>query len=378
MFCLLDTQKKSKEEKNSYFFSDPQKIITTKNLKEVKQKIIEIEKFVDQGYKVVGFFSYEAGYTFEPKLKKICHQNFPFPLLYFGVFEKQSTFIDFEKKFLTKKLQKTQKIKFAPEISKANYLKKIDYIKKKIHTGETFETNFSFKLFFDLPKKNLWNFWENIKKRQKVSFSSFLAIGDQKILSFSPELFFRIKKNKITMKPMKGTIKRGIDQKKDQEQKKILKNSQKNKAENAMIVDLIRNDLNKICEKNSVHVSKNFEIEKYKTLFQATSTIVGALKKNISLFQILSAIFPSGSITGAPKLRTMEIIKKLEKSPRNIYCGAIGFFSKEESCFSVPIRTILWEKNKAEMGIGSGIVFDSDANEEFDECLLKAKFLNLY
>ncbi|RKY93261.1 MAG: aminodeoxychorismate synthase, component I, partial [Ignavibacteriae bacterium] len=193
----------------------------------------------------------------------------------------------------------------------------------------------------------------------------------------SPEKFFSVKGNEISSKPMKGTIKRGLNHTTDLETEKELANSQKNRAENVMIVDLIRNDLGRIAEYGSVSVPKLFSTEKYESLFQMVSAISAKLKKEVSLGTILKNIFPCGSVTGAPKIRTMEIINELEKEERGIYTGSIGMFNKDEANFNVAIRTLTVNKKNGngELGIGAGIVWDSEPQKEYEETLLKSKFL---
>ncbi len=175
---------------------------------------------------------------------------------------------------------------------------------------------------------------------------------------------------------MKGTAPRGKDRKEDVEIKKRLATDKKNRAENVMIVDLLRNDIGKICKTGSVSVPNLFKVEEYATLFQMISKVKGSLKDSVTLYDVIEAIFPCGSITGAPKIRSMEIISELESEPRGIYTGAIGYMTPDgEACFNVAIRTLYIKNGAGEIGIGSGITIGSDPEEEFKETLLKAKFL---
>ena len=175
---------------------------------------------------------------------------------------------------------------------------------------------------------------------------------------------------------MKGTIRRGDSPEEDRRLARALRESRKDRAENLMVVDLIRNDLGRVCRPGSIRVSSLFEVEKYATLHQMTSTVRGTLRNAVTYFDIFKALFPGGSVTGAPKIRTMQIIKKLECGSRNIYCGALGMvLPKQKAVFNLPIRTVSLRGKRGEMGIGSGIVWDSDADSEFQECLLKARFL---
>ena len=211
---------------------------------------------------------------------------------------------------------------------------------------------------------------------QPVQYSAFLHGENWDILSFSLELFFRLKNHSIVTRPMKGTARRGVDIAEDEIIAHWLQNDIKNRSENVMIVDLLRNDLGRICEYGSVRVDQLFAVEKYETLFQMTSEVTGSLRPGLRYSDIFGSLFPCGSVTGAPKHRTIEIIQELERGPRGVYTGAIGFFSPaREAVFSVPIRTVVLENNRGAMGVGGGIVIDSLVEEEFRECLLKSEFL---
>ena len=210
---------------------------------------------------------------------------------------------------------------------------------------------------------------------QSAEYSALINTGEGFIISISPELFFDVKGKSINAKPMKGTIKRGLTTEEDKIKVQTLLNSKKDKAENIMIVDLLRNDLGRISEFNSVKVASKFDIEKYESLFQMTSKVEAELKEK-NFEEIIKNIYPCGSITGAPKIRTMEIINELETEPRGIYTGAIGIIEKDKYKFNVPIRTIkISKEGKGEIGIGSGVVWDSDPEDEYNETLLKSNFL---
>jgi para-aminobenzoate synthetase/4-amino-4-deoxychorismate lyase len=196
-------------------------------------------------------------------------------------------------------------------------------------------------------------------------------------MSFSPELFFKKEDTSCTVRPMKGTISRGLTPEADAQLKDFLRHDPKNCSENIMIVDLLRNDLGRVCRQGSVNTESLFDVETYETLHQMTSTINGTISDEAGLEDIFHSLFPCGSVTGAPKIRTMEIIHELESAPRDIYTGAIGFITPaREMKFNVPIRTLLLAGNKGEMGIGSGVVYDSDPEKEWEECQLKGRFLS--
>ena len=216
----------------------------------------------------------------------------------------------------------------------------------------------------------------SLREKQKVGYGAYLDIGGQHILSFSPELFFKIDRGIITTRPMKGTVRRGKTIEEDAELARWLQQDKKNRSENLMIVDLLRNDVGRISDIGSVRVRDMFSVEKYETLHQMTSTVEGTLRSGLSYYDIFRSIFPSGSVTGAPKIRTMQIIREIEEEPRGVYTGAIGFFAPNgTAAFNVPIRTLVIDGSRGEMGVGSGIVFDSDPAAEYEECMLKAQFL---
>jgi para-aminobenzoate synthetase/4-amino-4-deoxychorismate lyase len=219
-----------------------------------------------------------------------------------------------------------------------------------------------------------------LRSLQPAPYGAFLHTQpSRRILSFSPELFFRLENQgdvrRITTRPMKGTAPRGRTTSEDRGVADWLRNDPKNRAENVMIVDLLRNDLGRLCSFGSVRAGNLFAVERYPTLWQMTSTITGELRPEVGFQDIFRALFPCGSITGAPKIRAMQLLSQLEERPRGVYTGAIGFFSKKESVFNVAIRTLALHGRQGTMGVGSGIVIDSNPADEFRECLLKAEFL---
>jgi para-aminobenzoate synthetase/4-amino-4-deoxychorismate lyase len=260
-------------------------------------------------------------------------------------------------------------------IDEKSYAEKIAAIQEYIRAGDTYQVNFTDQVRFDFSGSAMALFAALING-QPVQYSAFLHGENWQILSFSPELFFRLKDHSIITRPMKGTARRGADNLEDKHIAHWLQNDLKNRSENVMIVDLMRNDLGRICEYGSVRVDQLFTVEKYETLFQMTSEVSGALRPGVRYSDIFASLFPCGSITGAPKHRTIEIIQELERGPRGVYTGAIGFFSPaREAVFNVPIRTVVLKNNCGEMGVGGGIVIDSLAEDEFRECLLKSEFL---
>lgn len=264
----------------------------------------------------------------------------------------------------------------APSITYEEFSGAITKIKDEIAQGNTYEVNYTYdheaEFFGDS-----YNLFLSLLREQKTPYNAFIRNNYEEILSFSPELFFELEKGRILTKPMKGTVKRADDPEKDEENKIFLKNDLKNRAENVMIVDLLRNDLGHVAKTGSVEVTKLFEIETHKTLHQMTSQIEAEVKNGTTLYEIFKAIFPCGSITGAPKISTMEIIEKVEKGKRDVYCGAIGVISPEKTVFSVPIRILQRKKGETafKYRVGGAIVWDSTPEDEWEETIVKSKFL---
>ncbi|MCM1009495.1 MAG: aminodeoxychorismate synthase component I [Fusobacterium sp.] len=314
-------------------------------------------------YYIVGYIKYEA-YKFFQKSDMVSGS----PLLYFEVYKEFRTF--------TQTGQQDCKTVLYPQIAKEQYFEKIDYIKEQISLGNTYEVNYT------IPNA-VWTSCEGLElfnsllASQKTPYNAYIKNDFEEVLSFSPELFFRVQNGCIFTKPMKGTVKRGETPQEDEENKKFLQNDEKNRAENVMIVDLLRNDLGRIAKTGTVRVDKLFEIETHKTLHQMTSEVSAELAYGTTICDIFEAIFPCGSITGAPKVSTMRVIDEVEECERGIYCGAIGLIHSDFVEFSVPIR-ILQKKAGAAHYIchtGGAIVWDSAAEEEWEEALLKSAFL---
>jgi len=379
-FLLFETSLCDNVNHLSYIFSDPIEIIKVYDFNQVRLAFEKIQKLSSRYY-IAGYLAYELGYYFQgiEALSK-----YDFPLINMAVFKKPLVFNHkkpLKSGFKEKVFRRTKtKDKFSVNglnfiFNRDTYAKKILYLKEQIKNGNTYQVNFTGRYDFDF-KGSAYSFYNELKARQNVAYSAFCKFDGKHVISLSPELFFRKKKQVIISKPMKGTICRGKDTEEDNKLISELKNSQKNLSENLMIVDLIRNDLGRICQTSSVKVDKLFEIEKFESLFQMTSTVKGVLKKNLSYFEIFKNLFPGGSVTGAPKISTMKIIKDVESIPRNVYCGALGFITPDnEAIFNLPIRTVVLENGLGQMGVGSGIVADSDIDNEFQECELKADFL---
>ncbi len=377
---LLQTSRFSAGNYRSYLFARPVRTLSSSST-----LFDEIEQALESGAYVAGFLSYECG----ENLQGMNHpgpRNTATPLAWFGVYAKVFVFDhrtgEFEgespDQLLVEAAQASEGFEICNlefGISRDSYAEKIAAIQEQILSGNTYQVNFTDKLRFDFSGFPGAMFAALIES-QPVQYGALLHAEDWHILSFSPELFFRQQGRSIVTRPMKGTARRGADIAEDEAIANWLQNDIKNRSENVMIVDLLRNDLGRICEFGSVKVNHLFAVEKYETLFQMTSEISGTLRPRLRYSDIFESLFPCGSVTGAPKHRTIEIIEELEQGPRGVYTGAIGFFSPaREAVFSVPIRTVVLANNRGAMGVGSGIVIDSQAEDEYRECLLKSEFL---
>ncbi len=377
---IFETNKVNADSYLSYYFTKPKRIFYLRKNQDVHKFFSEIEHF-SKKYYLAGFFSYELGYVMEKafNLKGFSSRS-SFPLAVMMVFDEPAVYDHRKEKFVRGFFSypdysgyEMKKMKLM--IDKKRYCRKLKKIKRHIVEGDTYQLNFTSKYMFDFNGNPL-DLYRDLKGQQGASYNVFMRFEDYSIVSISPELFFYRNRDFIKVKPMKGTVGRGMNPEEDFKNRVFLKNDGKNQSENVMIVDLLRNDLNRISNYGTVSVKNLFEIEEYKTLFQMTSTIESKLKRNVSLFDILKNIFPSGSVTGAPKINSMKILRELEENDRKIYCGALGFMTPAgESRFNVAIRTLLLKNSKGEMGVGGGIVNDSNCEDEYEELKTKARFL---
>ncbi|MGB3404222.1 MAG: aminodeoxychorismate synthase component I [Microcoleaceae cyanobacterium] len=351
-------------------FENPIEVIQADSIPQVLSQFQRLNQLIERHqYYGAGFMSYEAAAAFDPNLDT--HRLTDFPLLWFGVYSAPEA-IDIAE--LTEAKNQI-KLDWVPTLSQIEYEKAIAKIKQYIYQGDTYQVNYTYRLKADFIG-NSWNYFLQLIQAQPVNYAAYLETETFTICSASPELFFCLNGDKITARPMKGTASRGLTLAEDQQLAKALQSCPKNRAENVMIVDMLRNDIGRIADFYSVQVPSLFDVEKYPTLWQMTSTV--AAKTHQSLDDIMTALFPCASITGAPKRRTMEIIRELETTPRKIYTGSIGFITPQRQAqFNVAIRTVLIDKitNIAEYGVGSGIVWDSDSQAEYIECQTKTRFL---
>ncbi|MSR89086.1 MAG: aminodeoxychorismate synthase component I [Candidatus Margulisbacteria bacterium] len=260
-------------------------------------------------------------------------------------------------------------------ITKENYLNSIQKAQKYIYEGDIYQVNLSHRFTTQSPS-DLYQLYQHMRRLSPAPYSAYLNLGEHTILSSSPELFFKIEDGTITTRPIKGTMPRGKTPQEDKDFYQQLNCSEKDRAELLMITDLERNDLGKICDYGTVKVTQLAIIETYSHVHHLVSTIIGKLKKNITPFQTLMALFPGGSITGAPKKRAMEIIQELETVPRELYTGTIGYITDDGSSqWNIAIRTAYTNKNKLHFHAGGAITADSNPNAEWQETLVKAEGL---
>jgi len=362
------------------FFDSPEQIITINNKSESGRILRKIEK-LSQTRIILALMNYEFGYLTEDKFSSLINSSSVEPFALFYVFPKRNviTFNTNELDFsalpcLIKDNQKLIK-NFRLNTTRTEYIRAIKRIREYIEKGETYQTNYTVKGKFEtIPDPAI--LFLRLLFNQSSRYNWYINGGKEAIISISPELFFHQNNKAIITKPMKGTVRRGINLTDDSQCENMLRMSSKELSENVMIVDLLRNDLGRISEAGSVKVSRLFETEKYETLYQMISTITGRLE-DTTIYNTLANIFPSGSVTGAPKIRTMEIIKSLEKERRRIYTGSIGTIEKNDTSLNVAIRTLVIDKKRkrGEIGLGSGITWDSNPLTEYKEVKLKGRFL---
>jgi para-aminobenzoate synthetase/4-amino-4-deoxychorismate lyase len=392
------TSSKTSEKTWTRLFTAPVRVCAAWQPAEIPALFTEIESAVAAGQSAAGFFSYDCGNCFEPKAAMRPGREGQ-PLAWFGIYERgyafdhnTGTFAEGEPPELARfrggragaenhMCEPEPELAIAAEfaLTEAEYAKRIAAIHELIRAGDVYQLNFTAPFQIQV-QGSVAVLYAQLRARQPVDYGAFLHWETGRhILSFSPELFFRIENDgrtrRIVTRPMKGTARRGRTTREDLEIADWLRQDSKNRSENVMIVDLLRNDLGRVARTGSVRADRLFDVERYATLWQMTSTVSAELRPEVGFHEIFRALFPSGSVTGAPKVRAMQLLAELENAPRGVYTGAIGFFSPQQTVFNVAIRTLELEDGCGIMGAGSGIVIDSDPAEEYRECLLKASFL---
>ncbi|MGA9823462.1 MAG: aminodeoxychorismate synthase component I [Methylocystis sp.] len=358
-------------------FDAPKEIIVARDASEVARAFARMEAASRAGLHLAGYASYELGYALEPKLAASPSPESRTPLLLFGAFAApRAVNQDFGA------VLPESRISLQPAWTSEEYAQRFQKCRDYIFAGDVYQINLTFPLYGRFEGEPL-ALYRALRKRQPVAYGGVVALGGETIVSLSPEVFFEAYSlasatgRAIRARPMKGTAQRGFMPPEDMARAKYLVEDEKSRAENLMIVDLLRNDLSRLAEVGSVKVTDLFTVQTYPTLHQMTSGIEAKLRENVTLAELFSGLFPCGSVTGAPKIRAMEIIRDLECAARGVYCGSLGVISPDgDMRFNVAIRTLtIFPDHELVCNVGSAIVADSTAREEYEECLIKARFL---
>ena len=353
-----------------HLFTKPIKELKTRDIDQVEALLKEVETYQEAGFYAVGYVSYEAAPAFEKKLAVHPAPLMGEYLLYFTIHQEVET-LPFPEDYEAVDLPANWK----EEVEAPAYQEAIKTIHHHIRQGDTYQVNYTVQLSQELKSDPL-AIYNRLVMEQKAHYNAFIQHDDVAILSISPELFFEQEDRLLTTRPMKGTTRRGLTNQTDLKEAAWLEADPKNRAENMMIVDLLRNDMNRISEIGSEQVTHLCQVEQYSTVWQMTSTIESRLRPEVDLVQAFQALFPCGSITGAPKISTMEIIQNTELAPRGVYCGTIGILlPKGKRIFNVAIRTLQMQGTKAIYGVGGGITWDSKWEGEYQETKQKSAVL---
>lgn len=353
-----------------HLFTKPIKELKTRDIDQVEALLREVEAYQEAGFYAVGYVSYEAAPAFEKKLAVHPAPLMGEYLLYFTIHEEVET-LPFPEDYEAVDLPANWK----EEVEAPAYQEAIKTIHHHIRQGDTYQVNYTVQLSQELKADPL-AIYNRLVVEQKAHYNAFIQHDDVSILSISPELFFEQDDRLLTTRPMKGTTRRGLTNQADLKEAAWLEADPKNRAENMMIVDLLRNDMNRISEIGSEQVTRLCQVEQYSTVWQMTSTIESRLRPEVDLVQAFQALFPCGSITGAPKISTMDIIQQTEVTPRGVYCGTIGILlPRGKRIFNVAIRTLQMQGTKAIYGVGGGITWDSKWESEYQETKQKSAVL---
>lgn len=375
-------------------YRDPVEVIRVDRLEALEACFDSLSRARLTGKHVAGYLSYEAGLGLEERLRNCIPKEMPTPLAWFGIFDDYHEIAEggVESGLPDRNGAWLGRIK--PLVSRPAYNAAFQSVQNYIQAGDIYQANLTFRAEMDFSGHPL-ALYAAIRGRAQAGYGGVVFDGENWMLSFSPELFFALKDGRITAKPMKGTAARVADPELDAAVQAQLQSDPKQRAENLMIVDLLRNDLSRVAQQGSVKVPELFHIETYPTIHQMTSTVTAQLQEGLDAVDVIRQIFPCGSITGAPKIRAMEIIDELErdpdgakdaKGPRGVYCGSIGRIDapdaqgQSDAAFNVAIRTFFIPPQKGagketlSIGLGSGIVADSDGDGEWRECLAKGRF----
>ncbi|MEG9883180.1 MAG: aminodeoxychorismate synthase component I [Hyphomicrobiales bacterium] len=367
------------EGRGSLLFEAPRHVVRAYTPREVWAGFARLQEAAGQGLWASGYLSYELGLLFEKRLAGLCPACSPVPLMWFGLYEKPERLTAAQVAAMMESLARGRSgraVGLQHMMDFPAYDSAFRKVKDHIAAGECYQVNLTFRAQFELEGDPA-GLYRDLMRKQPVAYGAFINTGDHYILSCSPELFMSRQGKCLQTRPMKGTAPRGRTQAEDEAARRRLAEDEKTVAENLMIVDLLRNDMGKIAQIGSVTVTDLFSVETYRGLHQMTSGIRATLKPGISPFDVITNLFPCGSVTGAPKIRAMEIIDEVELGPRGVYTGAIGFIAPDgDFCFNVAIRTALINARdrRGEIGIGGAIVSDSKLRAEYDEAILKMGF----
>lgn len=359
----------------SLLFWTPREVVVAHTAAEARAALARLQTAGAEGLWAAGYLGYELGYLFEERLAHLLPERTATPLIWMGLYEAPLALSRAEADALLADASAGRAVDIVPMVDPAAYERAFERVKAYIAAGDTYQVNLTFKARFRLEGDAV-GLYRDLVRKQPTAYGALIHAGDHLVLSRSPELFVANNAGTLSARPMKGTLKRGRTLAEDEAGRQALAADEKNRAENLMIVDLLRNDLGRIAEIGSVRVTDLFTVETYRTLHTMTSGITARLKPGVSMSGVLANLFPCGSITGAPKLRAMEIIDEVEAGPRGLYTGSIGFIAPNgDFAFNVAIRTaVIDERGDGEIGIGGGIVADSMAADEYSEALLKMQF----
>ena len=379
-FVLLVESHRDPDQERALLFSAPTRVISCRQPSDVLGCLESLDSAVQQGAFVAGFLAYEAGYGLQPKLARAALPGSNEHALWFGVFDSRRELTGREVAAWLAERAGTEPARVSPlrfDRDPADYARDFSRIQAHLQAGDSYQVCQSLRARFNV-RGSATALFARLRAAQLTPYSALLDTGDYSLVSLSPELFFRKQQGKVLLKPMKGTAAPGRDPAEDAEIAERMRADPKTRAENVMIVDLLRNDIGRLAKPGSVKVPELFAVERFDSVLQMTSTITAEVEPTLGIAPLMQALFPSGSVTGAPKLRTMQIIQELEPSARGIFCGSIGYVTPEnDACFNVAIRSLFVDRaGQGVLGVGSGIVVDSQSDAELDECLLKARFLS--
>lgn len=386
-FVLLDDARTARAS-DARLYRDPVRCLVADTAEDLDQLLGDLCAAGREGLHAAGYFAYEAGLALEPRLRPLLNDLGPRRLAWFGLFERHDVMPpDAVAPWLAQQAGEGQGEAFLlparAKMDEADYAARFAEVHEAIASGDIYQANLTFQNEAALSGTPL-GLYRALRAGSAAGYGGVIFDGDSWLLSLSPELFFSLREGEVTARPMKGTAPRHADPARDAQAVRALLESEKDRAENLMIVDLLRNDLSRIAAPGSVSVTDLFRIESYPSVHQMTSTVRAAIAPGRDAIDIVRAIYPCGSITGAPKIRAMELLHAIESGPRGIYCGSIGRIDPPsgglpgDAAFNVAIRTLhlAGDAQKVSLGLGSGVVADSASADEWRECLVKGAFLN--